>query len=257
MSEAGKQLELRGVSVREDDRGWLCLDDLWAAAKASEGKRPKFWRRTEPCKALISALRKKVGIHNLNPGDPSTWVIYARRGRGAAGTFAHPILAAAYAGYLNPVLEIEVREVWLRYRAGDANLADEILQKASSDANHWAGVRALSRSRRNSYTDTLKVHGVEGRGYMNCTEAVYLNLLGGRSFELRNAMQLPKKSNLRDHLSADKLAFIMAAEALAAERIAEEGRKGNSSCAEASALSASALRAAIAADRKSRQPKLM
>lgn len=257
MSEAGKQLELRGVSVREDDRGWLCLDDLWAAARASEGKRPKFWRRTEPCKALINALRKKVGIPNLNPGDPSTWVIYARRGRGAAGTFAHPILAAAYAGYISPVLEIEVREVWLRYRAGDANLADEILQKASSDANHWAGVRALSRSRRNSYTDTLKVHGVEGRGYMNCTEAVYLNLLGGRSFELRNAMQLPKKSNLRDHLSADKLAFIMAAEALAAERIAEEGRKGNSSCAEASALSASALRAAIAADRKSRQPKLM
>jgi len=47
------------------------------------------------------------------------------------GTYAHPILACAYAGYLSPELEIEVREIWLRYRAGDATLADEVLARAS------------------------------------------------------------------------------------------------------------------------------
>lgn len=257
MAETGTQLELRGTLVREDERGWICLDDLWSAAKSTEGRRPKFWRLNEAAQRLVAALRKKVGIPNLNPGDPSTWVIYAKRGRGAAGTFAHPILAAAYAGYLSPELEVEVRDIWLRYRSGDATLADEILQRASVEANHWAGVRALSRARRNSYTDTLKAHGVTGKGYMYCTEAVYEHLLGGRSYQLRAHMELPAKANLRDHLSADKLAFVMAAEALSAERIAEEGREGNARCAEASAISAAAIRSAIASDRKNRQPKLV
>lgn len=36
------------------------------------------------------------------------------------GYYAHPILATAYAGYLAPDLEIEIRQVYLRYRAGDA-----------------------------------------------------------------------------------------------------------------------------------------
>lgn len=251
------QLELRGVRLREDADGRLCLDDLFTMAKGTEGKRPKFWRISAAAQGLITALKKKVGKSNLNPGDPTSWVIYAKGGRGQAGTFAHPILAAAYAGYLNPSLEVEVWEVWLRYRAGDATLADDILSRASADANHWAGVRALSRARRNSYTDTLKQHGVEGRGYMECTEAVYTNLLGGGSFELRNQMQLPPKANIRNHLSADKLAFVAAAEALSAERIAEEERTGNRSCAEASALSASALRAAIHADRKNRQRPIL
>jgi hypothetical protein len=255
--ENDKQLTLRGMLLREDERGWICLDDLWSAAKASNGKKPKFWRITEGAKALVKALRKKVGIPNLNPADPRTWVIYSGRGRGKQGTFAHPILAAAYAGYISPALEVEVREVWLRYRAGDATLADEILQRASTEANQWAGVRALSRARRNSYTDTLKAHRVEGKGYMHCTEAVYMNLLGGKSFQLRNRMGLPEKANLRDHLSADKLAYLMAAESLSAERIAEEGREGNVECAQASAISASAIRQAIEADRQNRQRKIL
>lgn len=39
---------------------------------------------------------------------------------------------------------------------------------------------------------------------------------------------LPLRSpSARDHLDAKKLAFVMAAEALAIERIREEGRQGN------------------------------
>jgi hypothetical protein len=250
-----KQLVIRGALITEDEHGRVCLDDLWKAAGASTGKKPRFWRITEAGKALVRALRKKVGNPNIN--EDADTVIFAGRGRGAKGTFAHPIIAAAYAGYLDSKLEIEMREVWLRYRSGDATLADEILQRASAEANHWAGVRALSRSRRRSYTDVLKAHGVQSKGYMECTEAVYLHLLGGKSYQLRASMDLPKKSNLRDHLGADKLAYIMAAEALSAERIEEEGRRGNADCAAASARSAAALRAAIEADRKDRQQRLV
>lgn len=240
-------LTIRGRPITEDAEGNLCLDDLWSAAGEVKS-RPKLWRITEGAKALLGALAKKVGISNLS----SEGLIYARRGRGNGGTFAHPILAAAYAGYLSPDLEVEVRDVWLRYRAGDATLADEILQRASAEANHWAGVRALARSNRVKYTDVLKAHGVADRGYMECTEATYECLLGGPSWKLRAERNLPKKANLRDHLKADELSFVMAAESLSAERIADEGRRGNKECKEASALGASAIRAAIEADRRSR-----
>jgi len=255
--QGNKQITIRGRSIAQDDRGNICLDDLWEAARASAGKRPKFWRITEGAKALVGALAKKVGIPNLKAKKGDGAVIYASRGRGEKGTFAHPIIAAAYAGYLDTKLEIEMREVWLRYRSGDATLADEILERASAEANHWAGVRALSRARRRAYTDKLKAHGVAEKGYMQCTEAVYLHLLGGNSWQLRASMNLPKKTNLRDNLAADKLAFVMAAEALASERIAEEGRQGNADCAEASAISAAAIRSAIEGDRKNRQRRMI
>lgn len=244
---------LRGHKITEDSNGRLLLDDIWELANAKPAKRPKFWRISRAATSLIEALKNKVRNSNLNPtteiGDP----IHAKRGQGQKGTYAHPILAAAYAGYLDPDLEIEVREVWLRYRAGDATLADEILQRASAEANKWAGIRALSRAQRIGYTDVLKAHGVTGKdGYMGCTEAVYVHLLGGKSYELRNALGLPKGANLRDSVGIDNLSYLMAAEALAADRIEDEGCTGNAECVEASAISASAIRNAVETDRLSR-----
>lgn len=167
-----QSLVLRGVPISEDAHGNICLDDLWRLAKCKETKTPRRWRITQAALRLIGELQKKVTNSALKGNSLNTSVIYAKRGRGNEGTFAHPILAAAYAGYLSPKLEIEVREIWLRYRAGDATLADEILQRASAEANEWAGVRALSRAQRVAYTTTLKAHGVQGRGYMDCTEAL-------------------------------------------------------------------------------------
>lgn len=245
-------LILRGTAISTDEVGRVCLDDLWAVAKAKDGKKPKRWRQSGAFKVLEKVLQEKVG----NP-DLFGEVIHAARGRGNKGTFAHPILAAAYAGYLDTNLEIEMREVWLRYRAGDAQLADDILQRASDEENRRVGVRALSRVQRNTYTDVLKEHGVDGKGYMECTEALYIHLLGGRSYELRARMALEPKTNVREHLDAANLSFVMAAEALAAERIAEEQRIGNRDCADATAASASAIRRAVNDDRKSRQQRFV
>jgi hypothetical protein len=58
--------------------------------------------------------------------------------------------------------------------------------------------------------------------------------------------------NMRDHLDASKLAFVMAAEALTIERIREEGRHGNAACVTASVKCASAIKSAIDADRRNR-----
>lgn len=240
---------IRGQRVTEDAAGRIRLDDLWAAAGSKPTKAPKFWRFTKAFRSLAEALKAKV----RNTDHSSEPLIEAGRGRASGGTFAHPILAAAYAGYLDPQLEVEVREVWLRYRAGDATLADEILERATAEANHWVGVRALGRSQRKGFTDTLKAHGVEGKGYMHCTEAVYQALLGGKSYELRAKMGLPAKSNLRDELGATALASVMLAEALSSERIAEERRYGNADCATATLRSARAVREAVDDDRKNRR----
>jgi hypothetical protein len=91
---------------------------------------------------------------------------------------------------------------------------------------------------------------------MDCTEAVYVKLLGGKSFQLRDARGLAPKENVRNNLTIAELSFVMAAEALAAERIAEELRLGNDECVEASSRSASAIRQAIESDRKTRQTRL-
>jgi hypothetical protein len=245
-------LVIRGSRIYEDVNGNICLDDLWRAAKAPPSKAPSKWRVTRMAKALIAELDKKIAISSLKENKIVATSIYAKRGRGNTGTFAHPILAAAYAGYLSPKLELDVRDIWLRYRSGDATLADEILQRATAEENRWVGARAVSRAQRVAYTDTLKKHYVTGPGYMLCTEAVYVKLLGGRSHELREARGLQPKVNIRDNLSVAELSFVMAAEALASERITQEISLGNDECVEATAKSASAIREAIESDRQNR-----
>jgi hypothetical protein len=252
-----KALVVRGTTISEDGVGNICLDDLWVLSGAKETKQPKHWRTTRSAVALIEELQKKVTSADLKENNQTKPVIYSKVGRGNAGTFGHPILAAAYAGYLSPKLEIEVRDVWLRYRAGDATLADDILQRASKEANAWAGKRALSRAQRVAYTDTLKEHGVVNRGYMDCTEAVYKKLLGAKSYQIRAARGLSPRANLRDNLSIAELSYVMAAEALSAERIEEEERDGNQACERATATSAESVRMAIESDRRNRQKKLI
>jgi hypothetical protein len=245
----GRELMVRGKAISEDATGLIRLDDLWDAAGRESGKAPRFWRFTRAYRDLLSALKSKVGI----PNNSDEQLVHAGRGRFSRGTYAHPILAAAYAGYLDPDLEVEVREIWLRYRAGDATLADDILQRASDAANHWVGVRALVRSGRNNFTDVLKAHGVVDKGYMHCTEAVYQALLGGKSYEIRARLGLAPRVNLRDNLSATALASVMLAEALSSERIEEEKRHGNADCATATLKSARAVRDAVDEDRKNRR----
>jgi hypothetical protein len=248
-----KALVIRGSQIAEDSHGHIRLDDIWVAAKAKPSKEPSRWRDTAGAKALITELQKKIVISGLKENRPDIPVIYALRGRGRSGTFAHPILAAAYAGYLSPKLELEVREVWLRFRSGDATLADEVLERASDQDNLWVARRAESRVMRNIYTDTLKRHGVTGRGYGDCTDEGYLGLFGNRTDKLRREMGLPAKTNVRNHLSRINLSQVILMEDLAAEGIEAEDSRGNSECKEVTGRMARHVRAAVEAARSGRQ----
>lgn len=254
---ASQALVIRGKAVRFDENGLACLNDIWTAAGYRKNQRPNDWVR------LPTTLKRIERVVELITGKSRNYekadIIKALKTKIGAngGTFADIRLALDYAEYLNPKLAIEVKEVFLRYKAADATLADDILSRATPEANRWAGVRALARSNRNSYTQTLKEHGVVAKGYMDCTEAVYQALMGNKSYQLRVQRGLPPKTNLRDHMDVDELSYVMAAEALSAERIEEEDRQGNADCIEASAIGASAIRNAIEQDRRNRQKRLL
>lgn len=170
------------------------------------------------------------------------------------GTFAHPVLALAYTEYLSAKLAVEVRDVFLRYRSGDATLADEVLQKASPEGNEWAAKRALGRVVRNQFTQELDKRGVdEGWQYGNVTNETYKGLFDKTATQLKEAKGISKSSNLRDKMSIKEIVFIAASEALSIERMEDESARGYDDCKMATAKAAKALRSAIDADRKDRQ----
>lgn len=251
--------KVRGNIIRTDENGLICLDDIHRASGFRKNLRPKDWRdnaSTGPIQfAVMGKLTGKSGHWSK-----AEWrrAIYVSRGENA-GMYADIRLALAYAEYLNPKLALEVKEVFLRYKAADATLADEILEQATPEANEWAGTRALGRSVRNHYTATLKDHGVEGKDYGACTNTLYNVLFNKNASALKKAKGLPAKASLRDAMTHTELVFVMAGETLSSERIQEEVCDGGEACRLATSKSARFIRIAIDADRmdrKGRQPDL-
>jgi len=149
--ETMKSLLLRTKSIRTDDNGLICLTDIYKSGAYGANQTPNDWWRIHATQALARALLSRLPGNDRQSNPPDMSEIYwGRRGVGGV-VFAHPILACAYAGYLSPELEVEVREVWLRYRAGDPTLADEVLERATPEANLWVASRAEARAIRNGY----------------------------------------------------------------------------------------------------------
>ncbi|MDF1750056.1 MAG: KilA-N domain-containing protein [Alphaproteobacteria bacterium] len=245
---------IRGKSIRFDENGLACLNDIWRAAGLRKNQTPADWMR------LTSAQKLQIAVLEKTTGKSRGWtkteyrsVSYAA---GGIGTYADIRLALAYAEYLNPKLALEVREVFLRYKAADATLADEILQEASEQDNEWAAKRALSRAIRNGYTDTLRDHGVtNGKDFGRCTNATYKTLFGCTAKQLKE--QKGVGGNLRDHMTKLELSAIMTSEALSSERIEDERCEGAQECKSATEKSAGFIRRAIEDDRKDRRSKML
>jgi hypothetical protein len=246
-----KDLKIRGQFIRSDENGLISLTDIWKAAGFSANQKPGQWQGHDSTRKLMLALLERIGAKNPNSKKITVKTIYCAKGAG--GTFAHPVLACAYAGYLSPKLEVEVREVWLRYRGGDASLADEILERASPEANEWAGIRALSRSTRNKHTAVLQDHGVVAPiDFANITNETYLALFDKRAKVLKTERGLKKRDNLRDKMGQSDLTYVMAAESLANERIEQTNPRGVTLCQIAVRRSARHIREAIEKDRADR-----
>jgi hypothetical protein len=241
---------LRGRAIHVDDDGFVSLNDIWKVAGFSVRQKPADWKALATTARLIIALLDqnagKTGIKNYNPNS----VIRTKKGKGG-GTYAAVHLAVKYAEYLSPRLALEVADVFLRYKGGDATLADEVLERASPEANEWAGKRALARAGRPPFTACLQRHGVRlPLEYARCTNAVYIGLFRKTAKQLKAAKGVT--SNLRDAMDAVELTFVAAGEALARERIEQTNCDGAVACEVATLRSTGFLREALEAERRDR-----
>jgi hypothetical protein len=108
MSDVAKNfLIIRGRKIRTDANGLVSLKDIHDAAGFSVNRTPTQWQRLEITKRAIAALLLKTKSSRLSNGKISTkTILYAKEGRGG-DTFAHPVLALAYAEFLNPGLGVK------------------------------------------------------------------------------------------------------------------------------------------------------
>ncbi|MGH6849825.1 MAG: KilA-N domain-containing protein [Methylocella sp.] len=248
------QFTVRGRRVRVNENGLVCLNDIHVAAGFSKNQKPNDWFRLGATHKLIEAVFVRITGKSRNwTKDEIKSVFYSKVGADG-GTFADPRLALAYAEYLNPKLALEVREVFLRHKSGDATLADETLQRSTPEDNEWAAVRALGRAKRRHFTSVLQEHEVvRPIEFATVTNAVYGGLWGRTAAALKAKRGLKKTANLRDALNTNDLVYVMAGEQLAAERIGYEDSRGVRECSIATTKSASFIRQAIESDRADRR----
>ena len=251
----GSYLKLRGRKVRIDARGFVSLSDIYNLAGEPKGRSPYSWSVLTPTKAFVLAAYDRVGVDRGDGIRISDVLQIAADDKG--GTWAHPIVAASYAGFLNPKLEVEINEVWLRYKSGDETLVDEVRQNAKRQPDRWNEVRKLGRDRRKDFTASLADHGVQdGKDYAKCTNATYRSLFGAPASSLKIQRGVPARGRLRDAMTTSELSYLAAAETLSAERIEDENPHGSDACAKATRRSSDRIRDAIMADRADRAKSL-
>lgn len=218
-------ITLGGQPLKTNDEGLVSLTDLFKAAQAAgqaDGKRdPRRWK-DEAGQEFIAVV---AGTLNVPPAD----IYKATKGKGG-GTFAHWQIALAYAKYLSPELHMQVNEVYARFKTGDVTLAAEIADKAKPADAAWLARRVQSTVARNQLTSTLAAHGVAGKGFADCTNAIYRHVLGGKKSEVCAQRGLRKSTNLRDVMSVEQLTMTAMSELVAQRRIEVKNQRGNKAC---------------------------
>lgn len=241
-----------------DDSGLTCLNDIWKAAGFSKNNRPSDWASLPTTHKRIERVLKLITGKSGNYVKADILRALKTRVGANGGTWADVRLALDYAEYLNPALAIEVKEVFLRYKAADPTLADEVMERADAAANEWMAKRSMARATRLGYTDTLKGHGVKAPvEYAECTNATYRGLFGKRASELKTAKGLKKGQQLRDAMDLRELATVSFAEVLSSDRIEDEECQGFAECQSATLKVSTAVRDMIERDKKDRQKRLV
>ena len=134
-------------------------------------------------------------------------------------------------------------------KTGSYNTTRKEKYLALGKSEEWIEERAEGIEKRKKFADTLKEHEVEKQGFGQCTNAVYVALLGNSAAGVKIRLGLTPKANLRDSLSSEVLALVKVIETTSAAKIEKDRVTGNLSCAEVckktSQLIAEAVRKAM------------
>ena len=201
--------EIMGCNIAEDEHGNICLNDLWEMADEPQNLTPSRWHRQIRTHALETALQERMVFlkhHSAENGEITT---YYATGKGRASkTFAHPVLALAYAEDLLPALGVQVREIFLRYRANDVTLASEILEALVEQAEYdqlRVELRHLVKEHNKLSVGAAKEAGVTNFEAYN--GAGLAGLYGGMTkAQLLRRKGLPADARHLDHAGHEELA---------------------------------------------------
>jgi len=213
-----EEIILRGTTIRTDEHGRLSMTDMWKVAGGPEHKKPAEWFRNLATIELMEALSLNVGhTHNKK-------LVNTKRGRRKGGTFAHPILALAYAEYLSPELGVEVREIALRVYAGDVTVLDEF-KRSYAEQLVEDGNRVMAREeiRKNNHDlnailkDVGATHATQWATFHN---EGYRGLYDGLDEnDIHARKKLARGQRILDHMGFDELAANMFRTSLAQQHL--------------------------------------
>lgn len=213
-------------TIRIDADGRFCLNDIHKAAmangKATESQKPSEFLRHDKVKDFISEV-------DLEAGNRAS--IKTVKGRGITGTYATELVALRYAGWISAKVEVEVYRTFQKVAHADEVLTHDLIERQQDpEAAKRLAARAQSKVARNAFTDGLKRHGVTGKGYALCTNAIYEPLFGTNAKGLLALKSMPVTANAREAMDRRELVAVMFAEELALARIERDNSQGNPEC---------------------------
>lgn len=230
------QLVVRGTPVASDELGNICLNDLWRLAGSPENKRARDWYRGKRARALEAALQERIVEISHKPAKEVTGTTYYTNGRGGgAKTYAHPVLALDFAEYLDPAIGVEVRNIFLRFKAKDVSLAEEILgafEEQSEYDTERVKLRDLVKQHNKLSAGAAK--GAEVKQFSAYNGAGLAGLYGGMTkAQVLKHKVLPPDAHHLDHAGHEELAanYFKATQAFA--KLKREGIKGQAAAEEA------------------------
>ncbi len=187
----------------------VCLNDMWALASKPDNKRARDWYRGKRAQSLEVALQDRIVEIFHKPRKDVAGTTYYTLGRGGgARTFAHPVLALDYAEYLSPDLAVEIRETFLRYKAGDVGLALEIMDGLAEQADYdeqRVAMRRLLAEHNTMSAGAAKAAGVKDFAAYNGSGL--RGLYGGMSkAQVTRHKGLAATDNHLDHAGHEELA---------------------------------------------------
>jgi hypothetical protein len=200
-------LIVQAMPVSQDEHGNICLNDLWCLADKPQNNRPTDWRRSARALALEAALNERM-VGNLHHSEqtPAIPTLYVQGQGRASRTFAHPVLALDYAEYLNPALGVEIRDVFIRYRAADISIANDILERIAEQVKEDE-LRLLNRgemtTRAKDIGELGQRAGCAGWQYAELHNARYRGLYNGLDENgIHSLKQLKPSQKILDYMGA-------------------------------------------------------
>jgi hypothetical protein len=146
----------RDGSIRVDENGYICLNDL---NEYFPNKRLDNWLRLDSSKELIEAVTATLNTSEVRELESS---VLAKRGRHKSGTYAHEVVAMDFAAWLSVEFRIALYRSYI---------------DGTQRKNDWNIKRILAANNYKLMCEAIKDAHEPAKGYHYSNEARMLNVI--------------------------------------------------------------------------------